>query len=93
MKSFMINMMKLIRTAKNDPKAIHDTCECEAHQTLRPHARPWVSRTPYHSTEPMHKKNVKGDQYNHGDCPKSGSVQLYQDRGQNRHLAGEYNQD
>ena len=40
----------------------------------------------------MHKKNVKGDRYNYGNCPKSASVQLYPDRGQNRHLAVEYNQ-
>ena len=83
---------RVIRTAQKDPKAIHDTCEHKARQTLRPQARPWVPRKQNHSTEPMHKKNVKGDRYNYGDCPKSASVQLYPDRGQNRHPAGEYNQ-
>ena len=83
---------RVIRTAQNDPKAIHDTFEHGAHQTLRPQGRPWVSRKQNHSTEPMHKKNVKGDRYNYGNCPKSASVQLYPDRGQNRHLTVEYNQ-
>ena len=69
---------RVIRTAQNEPKAIHDTCKHGARQTLRPQARPWVPWN--HSTEPMHKKNVKGDQYNYGDCPKSASVQLYPDR-------------
>ena len=84
---------RVIRTAQNDPKAIHDTCEYGARQTLRPQAKAWVPRKQYHSTEPMHKKNVKGDQYNYGDCAKSASVQLYPDMGQNRLLAGEYNRD
>ena len=82
---------RVIKTAENDPKAIHDTCEHEARQT--PQARPWVPQKQFHSTEPMHKKNVKGDRYNYGDCPKSASVQLYPHRSQNRHLAGEYNRD
>ena len=81
---------RVIKTADNDPKTIHDTCECKACQTLRPQARPWVLRIQIHSTEPMHKKNVKGGRYNYGDCPKSALVQLYPDRSQNRHLAGEF---
>ena len=83
----------MIKTAENDPKAIYDTCEHEAHQTLRLQARPWVPQKQFHSTEPMHKKNVKGGRYNYGDCPKSVSVQLYPGRDQNRCLAGEYNRD
>ena len=51
---------RVIRTAQNDPKAIQDTCEHGTRKTLRPQARPWVPRKQNHSTEPMHKKNVKG---------------------------------
>ena len=82
---------RVIRTAENDQNAIHDPCECEARQTLRPQARPWIPQKQYLSTEPMHKKNVKGGQDNYCDGPKLVSVQLYPDRGQTRHPAGEYN--